>query len=161
MLEYCLMSQPPPAGSMPGARLRNQRTAALMRRDVIWQIGLPLGVAIVIVLVLAGLLIAPVGAPVRSVWADISLIFLIIPTGLAALVLLALIVGLAYLMFRLLRELPFYAKQAQDFVALATYRINNVAAKIANVVLSIRSFWAGVRKAAAEVRAYLPARRSG
>jgi hypothetical protein len=146
---------------MPGARLRNQRTAALIRRDVIWQIGLPLGAAILIVLVLAGLLIAPVGAPVRSVWADISLIFLIIPTGLAALVALALIVGLAYLMFRLLRELPYYAKKAQDFVALATYRINNLAAKIANVVLSIRSFWAGVRKAAADVRGYLPARRSG
>jgi predicted membrane protein len=152
---------------MPGARLRNQRTAALIRRDVIWQIGLPLGIAILIVLVImvyfiAGLLFNfPAVAPAGSLWADIALIVLIIPTALMALVVLALIGGLVYLMIRLLREVPYYAKKAQDFVALATYRVNNMAAKITNVVLSIRSFWAGVRKAAADVRAYLPARRSG
>jgi hypothetical protein len=141
--------------------LRNQRTAALIRRDVIWQIALPLALAGLIVLVLVVLLILPVGAPVRSVWADVSLIFLIIPTGLIGLVVLALLAALAYGLFLVLRALPHYAKQAQDFVALATYRINMVAAKIANVILSIRSFWAGVRKAAADVRAILPARRTG
>jgi hypothetical protein len=143
-----------------GARLRNQRTAALVRRDVIWQIALPLGVAVVAVLVVMGLLIAPVGAPARSVWADISLILLIIPASLFGLMGLALIVALSYGLFLLLRELPYYAKRAQDFVALATYRINMIAGKISEVVLSIRSFWAGARKAAADVRGYLPARRS-
>lgn len=143
-----------------GAKIRNQRTAALIRRDVIWQIALPLGLAALIVLVIAGLLIAPVGAPVRSVWADISLIFLIIPTGLMSLIVLALIIALAIGVFMLLRELPYYAKKAQDFVALATYRVSLVATKITNVILSIRSFVAGVRKAAADVRAYLPAKRS-
>jgi hypothetical protein len=143
-----------------GARLRNQRTAALIRRDIIWQIALPLGVALLAVLVVMGLLIAPVGAPFRSVWADISLIFLIIPTAVFGLVGLALVVALVYGLILLLRELPYYAKRAQDFVALATYRINMVAAKISDVILSIRSFWAGARKAAADVRGYLPARRS-
>lgn len=160
MLEYCVMAYQPKPGPPGGAKLRNQRTAALMRRDVIWQIALPLGLATLAVLVIAALLIAPVGAPVRSVWADISLIFLIIPTVLFGLVLLVLIAALAYGMYYVLRELPPYAKQAQDIVALATYRVNTVAAKIADVVLSIRSFWAGVRKAAADVRAYLPAKRS-
>ena len=143
-----------------GPRIRNQRTAALIRRDVIWQIALPLGLAALVVLVIAVLLIAPVGAPVRSVWADISLILLIIPTGLFGLIALALVGGLWYLVFRIWRELPYYAKQAQDFVALATYRVSMIATKITNVILSIRSFAAGVRKAAADVRAYLPAKRS-
>lgn len=160
MLEYCVMAYQPRPAPPGGTKLRNQRTAALMRRDVIWQIALPLGVATLVVLVIAALLIAPVGAPVRSVWADISLIFLIMPTVLFGLVLLVLIAALAYGMYFVLRELPHYAKQAQDFVALATYRVNTIAAKIAEVVLSIRSFWAGVRKAAADVRAYLPAKRS-
>jgi hypothetical protein len=160
MLEYCLMTYQPKSTPPHGAKMRNQRTAALIRRDVIWQIGLPLGLAVLVVVVIAGLLIAPVGAPVRSVWADISLILLIIPTGLFGLVALALVGALVYGLILLLRELPYYAKLAQDFVALATYRVNMVAAKISNVVLSIRSFWAGARKAAAEVRAYLPARRS-
>jgi hypothetical protein len=160
MLEYCLMGYQPRPVPPGGAKLRNQRTAALMRRDVIWQIALPLGLASLIVLVIAVLLIAPVGAPVRSVWADISLIFLIIPTGLFGLVAFALVAGLAYGLYWLLRELPYYAKIVQDFVALATYRVNTVAGKISDVILSIRSFWAGVRKAAADVRAYLPAKRS-
>jgi hypothetical protein len=151
--------QPKPAP--PGARLRNQRTAALVRRDVTWQIALPLALAGLVLLVLAVLIVLPVGAPVRSVWADISLIFLIIPTALIGLVVLALIAALVYGLIIVLRELPYYAKRAQDFVALATYRINQIAAKPANLILSIRSFWAGVRKAAAEVRSNLPARRSG
>jgi hypothetical protein len=95
------------------------------------------------------------------VWADISLIFLIIPTGLMGLVVLALVAGLVYGLMIVLRELPYYAKKAQDFVALATYRVSMVANKISNVILSMRSFWAGVRKAAADVRSILPARRSG
>lgn len=160
MLEYRLMAYQPRPVPPAGAKPRNQRTAAQMRRDVIWQIGLPLGLATLAVLVIAVLLIAPVGAPARSVWADISLILLIIPAGLAGLVVLALVAALAYGMYYLLRELPPYAKLAQDFVALATYRVNTGAGKIAEVVLAIRSFWAGVRKAAADVRAYLPAKRS-
>ncbi len=160
MLEYSSMSYQPRSAPPASARLRNQRTRALIRRDVAWQIALPLGVAALIVLVLAVLLILPVGAPVRSVWADISLIFLIIPTGLMGLVVLALVAALVYGLVIVLRELPYYAKRAQDFVALATYRINTIAAKLANIILSIRSFWAGVRKAAADVRSILPARRS-
>ena len=160
MLEYTAMAYPP-RPAPPGARLRNQRTRALIRRDVAWQIALPLGLAVLVVLVLAVLLILPVGAPARSVWADISLIFLIIPTGLIGLVVLALVAGLVYGLMIVLRELPYYAKKAQDFVALATYRVSMVANKISNVILSMRSFWAGVRKAAADVRSILPARRNG
>jgi hypothetical protein len=155
------MAYQPKSAPPNSVRLRNQRTAALIRRDVIWQIGLPLALAGLIVLVLVVLLILPVGAPVRSVWADISLIFLIIPTGLMGLIVLALFAALVYGLLIVLRELPYYAKKAQDFVALATYRVNMIAAKIANIILSIRSFMAGVRRTAANVRAILPARRSG
>ncbi len=161
MLEYSTMDVQPRSSPPTGAKLRNQRTRAFIRRDVTWQIALPLGLAGLIVLVLAVLLILPVGAPVRSVWADIALIFLIIPTAFMGLILLALVAALVYGMVIVLRELPYYAKLAQDFVALATYRVSGVATKIANVLLSIRSFWAGVRKAAAGVRSILPARRKG
>lgn len=160
MLEYFTMDDQPRQSPPTSAKRRNQRTRALMRRDVAWQIALPLGLAGLVVLVLAALLILPVGAPVRSVWADLSLIFLIIPTALMGLILLALLAAVVYGLVIVLRELPYYAKQAQDFVALATYRISGAATKVSNVILSIRSFWAGVRKAAADVRSILPARRS-
>lgn len=160
MLELPAMAyQPKAPTTLPSLRLRNQRTQALIRRDVIWQIALPLGLAIVIVLVLMGLLIAPVGAPVRSVWADISLIFLIVPAALLGLIFLAITSGLIWLAAKGLTELPFLLKRAQDFVALAAYRVDGAASSVSNVFLSIRSIWAGARKAAADARAIIPVRR--
>jgi hypothetical protein len=135
-------------------RVRNPRTQAKNRRDMIWQIAVPLGVAVVAALVPMVLLILPGGAPVRSVWADVSLIFLIIPTAFFGLVLLALVGALIFAAGYGLRELPFLFKRAQDFVALASYRVQAGADKASGVFLSIRSFTAGVRRAAKDVRGW-------
>ncbi len=156
------MAYPPASPSpLPSPRVRNQRTQAMIRRDVIWQIALPLILAILIVLVIMGLLIAPVGAPVRSVWADVSLILLILPAALLGLVVLAITSGLIWLAAKGLSELPYLFKKAQDWVALAAYRVDTAATSLSNVFLSIRSFWAGARRAAADARAVIPGRRSG
>jgi hypothetical protein len=150
------MSSPPRSPrALPALRLRNQRTQALIRRDVTWQIIAPLALAVVAVLVVAVLLILPVGAPARSVGADVSLIFLIVPAAFFGLVLLALFSGLAYGVYWLLRELPFYAKPAQEWVALAAYRVNGGAAKVSSLAMSVRSSWAAARRAAADARSYL------
>lgn len=119
-----------------------------MRRDVTWQIALPLGLAVVAVLALMVLLILPSAAPVRSPWADVSLILLIIPTAVFGLVILALLVGLIYGAWYGLRELPFLFKRGQDIVALASYRVQAGAGKVSGVFLSIRSAAAGARRAA-------------
>jgi hypothetical protein len=123
-----------------------------MRRDVIWQMALPLGLAVAAVLVPMVLLIAPGGAPVRSVWADVALIFLIIPTAIFGLIALALLVGLIVAAVYGLRELPYLFKRAQDFVALVGYRVQAGAGKASGVFLSIQSLTAGVRRAADDVR---------
>jgi hypothetical protein len=153
------MGYPTESPGVPVVRLRNQRTQALIRRDVIWQIIAPLAVAVLAALVVAVLVILPVGAGSRSVWADVSLIFLIIPAAATGLVLLALTAALVYGLKRLLSALPFYAKPAQDWVALATYRVNRAATKVAGALMSIRSFWAGARRAAKDVREVVPAGR--
>jgi hypothetical protein len=153
MLEYFVMTTPPrmrAAGPVP--RVRNPRTQAQIRRDLIWQIAVPLGLAVAAALVLMVLIAAPVGAPVRSAWADVSLIFLIIPTALFGLVLLALTGGLIYAAWYGLRELPYLFKRIQDFAAVASYRVQTAADKASGVFLSIRSIAAGARRAAAGVR---------
>jgi hypothetical protein len=153
MLELLLMSyQPGTPRALPGLRARNTRTQALIRRDVIWQIAVPLGLAILGVAVLAVLLILPGGAPYRSVWADISLILLIIPTALFAVIALAVLGGSVYGLRIGLRELPFLFKRMQDWTALFSYRATSATEKVANVVLTTRSAWAGARKAAADIR---------
>jgi hypothetical protein len=135
-------------------RVRNPKTQAKARRDMIWQIAVPLGLAVVLAVVPMVLLVLPSGAPVRSAWADVSLIFLIIPTAFFGLVLLALVAGLIFAARYGLRELPFLFKRAQDFVALVSYRVQTGADKASGVFLSIRSFTAGVRRAVKDVRGW-------
>jgi hypothetical protein len=144
--------QPRSPNATPGLRARNTRTQALIRRDVIWQIALPLGLAVLAVLVVAVLLILPGGAPYRSVWADISLIFLIVPALIVGLIILALLGGSIYGLRLGLRELPYLFKRLQDWTAVFTYRASRAAEKVAGVILTTRSAWAGARKAADDIR---------
>ena len=52
-------------------------------------------------------------------WAAVSTIWVIIPTLLGGLVVLAILGGLIYGMARLLKALPYYTGIAQDYVVLA------------------------------------------
>jgi hypothetical protein len=153
MLEYPTMTTlPPPLNPEKRPRVRNARTAAKIRRDLIWQIAVPIGLAVVVVLVLAGLFISPVWASVRSPWADVSLIFLIIPALLMGLIALALVAALVAGMVWLLRNLPYYFKTMQDFMAVFSYRVQTGADKAAGVFMSARSAAAAAQRAARDVR---------
>jgi hypothetical protein len=152
--------QPRSPSDLLGLRVRNTRTQALIRRDTIWQIGVPLGIVVAVVVVLMIIVGFVMTAPSRSVWADISLIFLIIPTALMGLVFLALLAGAVYGLRYLLREVPFFIKPVQDWMVLLSYRVSNVTERVANVFLSTRSFWAGVRRAAKDARSLVSVRRS-
>ena len=52
-------------------------------------------------------------------WAAISTIWIVIPVMLAGIILLALLIGLIYLMARALGALPYYTGLAQDYVYIA------------------------------------------
>jgi len=142
------VSPPPP----PRPRVRNLYTQARIRRDVLWQIGLPLGLAVAVVITLAVLLILPGGAPARSPWADVSLILLILPATVLGALVLVLVAALVVGLYFVLRELPGYFKLAQDFMAVAAYRIQTGAAKVSGVFLSIRSAAAGAQRVAQDLR---------
>lgn len=143
---------PPPLPAPKPPRGRNPRTQAKIRRDVIWQMAVPLGLAVVAAITLAVLVVLPGGAAARSPWADVSLIFLSLPTIVAglitAVVVWALVAGLVYV----LRELPPFFKLVQDFMAVVSYRVQTGADKVSSVFLSIRAVAAGAQRAAQDVR---------
>jgi hypothetical protein len=109
---------------------RNPETTRLHRRDLAWQVYLPIGLAVLALLVVTGLAIwAAVSgqAAVDSVWADVSLIFLILMTAALALLPLALLVAAIFGLWYALRYLPGYARVAQNYVALAAGYVRQAA----------------------------------
>jgi hypothetical protein len=136
----------------PTPKLRNPRTEAKIRREVVWQIILPLSLAVILTLTLMGLIVVQRDAPVRSPLADVSVIFLIIPAALWGLVFIALIGGLCFGIFYALRELPPLFKQAQDFMVQVAIKTNTYAAKVIDGVYSVRSVSGSAERAVAKIR---------
>ena len=146
--------------SRPSApRRRNPVTKAQIRRDTIWQILTPLAVGVVVVIVALVLVILPGGAAVRSPFAAVSLMLLIVPTVILGVLVLALVLGLNYGVWLGITRLPPYFKIAQDWVALVADRIQHGADSVSKVILKIRSTLAGVKRAANGVRGFLTFRR--
>ncbi len=88
------------------------------RRQFVWQILLPvvLSALLLIALIVLICIAAFRGDGDVSRWAAISTIWIVIPIILASLIFLLLLVGLVYLMARLLSILPVYTGAAQDYV---------------------------------------------
>lgn len=70
-------------------------------------------------------------------WAAISTIWIIIPVLLAGLILLAVLIGLIYLMARALQGLPYYTGIAQDYVYKARGYIIRSADMVVRPVLEM------------------------
>jgi hypothetical protein len=123
---------------------RNPVTHKTHGRQVLWQITLPLVLGVVVVLALA-VLAGLAGEAEASLWADISVIFLLIPTMLVALLFLLLVAGLIYVLLRLLKILPRYGLIAQNFVYKVEHRARSGANLAAEPILRYHSFVAAVR----------------
>ena len=131
---------------------RNQVTWEKHRRDVRLQIILPLVIGILLVFVLAVLVTLGSTAQV-SQWADVSLIWIIAPMLVVALIFLAILGGIAYGLAKLLQVLPFYTRQVQDFFLLVRDRASDVTAKMVAPILnyeskkaSQRALWRNLRR---------------
>lgn len=131
----------------PLPKVRNPRTEALIRRETLWQISVPLtlalllavGVMVVIVLGAAGRL----AAPTRPL-ADVALMFLILLAFVAGFVALAagaaLAVGLTYAV----RELPFLFKRAQDFLWVVALQTRSMTRQVDNRIVGVHLSLAAV-----------------
>jgi len=79
-------------------------------------------------------------------WAAISTIWIVIPILLVGLILLAILIGLIYLMARALGALPYYTGIAQNYVYIARDYIIRAADMIAKPVIAIDGYIENIRK---------------
>lgn len=137
-------------GLTPGLE-RNPVTHTRHRREVLWQITVPLVVGIVILLALA-VLTTMATADQASVWADISLMWLIMPALIAALVFMIFLAGSVYITVWLIRELPLYFRQIHLWLLLFGEQVRRVADMIVEPILRVQSFRSSIRTLNQQVR---------
>ncbi len=107
---------------------RNPLTHAAHKREVFWQITVPLVLCTLVCVGMTALVVwsAAVGNPEVSRWADVSLIWLSPPIVIGSLVMLVLVGGLAFGIFKLIQVLPPYARLVQDFFLRLHVRVRQV-----------------------------------
>jgi len=119
----------------------------LHRKQCVTQIVLPM---VVSALVLVGMIALVIFSTFKSDgdvsrWAAISTIWIVIPILFAGLVLIAILVGLVYLMARALDALPHYTGMAQDYVSIARSYIIRGADMAVKPVISLHGFIENVK----------------
>ena len=131
------------------AQERNPKTHAAHRREVFWQISIPLIIGILVILAAVGAIIFSTIQPVTEVgrWASVSLIWLILPSLLVALILLALLAGLIFAVSFLLSRIPHIALVIQLYIDQARNKVGQVLNLSAEPILRINSLWAAFRYA--------------
>ncbi len=111
-----------------------------IRREVFWQITLPLLVGVLLILGLGAWIIFTTtqGGSVRQA-ADTSLIFLLIPNMAMAVIPLVLFAGLAFGVIWMNRNLPAYLHQIQDVFIKIRNGVMQGADKLVEPVLNLKS----------------------
>lgn len=106
---------------------RNPITYQAHKRQITWQIFVPLGLGVLLVLMVA--ICATQGSNFQvSQWADASLVLMISSWMLVGLLSLAVVVVSVYGLSRVLRILPYYFFRSQGFLfrlQLRSHTINN------------------------------------
>jgi len=131
----------------PPFRERNPITHQIHKREVFWQITVPVVIGAVIVLAIASMVIlaTATGSGNVSDWADASLILMIVPTMLMVFILMLILAGLIYLITRLLGVSPFFFRRIQDFFFLASLRVGKAADAATEPFLRGHAFMASLR----------------
>lgn len=125
----------------------NQATRDNHRREVLWQITVPFVLAVLIFLafvVWVGIAGAR-GSGQISTWADVSLIWLILPTMALALIALIALSGLLYGIIKLIGMLPVYSLKLQRTLWKTQTILRSGSDTAVEPVLKIESVRAGAR----------------
>jgi len=124
---------------------RNPNTHKAHRREVAWQIVFPLVCGLIIILGLAvWAIVSTIQGGNVSQPADASLIFLLIPTLVIAIIPLALLAGLAYGVITLNKILPQYFFMAQEAIHKVQDGIQTGADKLVEPVIRLNSMIAAL-----------------
>jgi hypothetical protein len=118
------------------------------RRQLIGQIILPMvitGLSFVALIVLINVATFRENGDVAR-WAAISTIWIVIPIMIASLIFLAVLVGLVYLLKRLLNITPTYTGLAQNFVHKLAIRIRLAADALVKPVIFVDGIGASINR---------------
>jgi len=122
---------------------RNPVTYQLHRKETFWQIILPITIVSLLLLIL--IILLPRMTPDQaSVWADISLIWMIMPVMLITVLSLALLIASIYLILRLIKVLPFYSYQIQHWFSTLLFQVSRLDNKAVEPILRIRGLRASI-----------------
>jgi len=121
---------------------------AAHRRQVFWQIYLPLSVIVILVLCAGiGVLVAGIsGSGNVARWGNISLIWLISPMLVLTFISFIALAAMVYLLWRILHVLPSYTRQVQDFFLLVQRRVRIGSDAAANPFIRAHSIMASLRR---------------
>jgi len=130
---------------------RNPLTQQSHRREVLWQITIPVVVGTVLMLVVC-FLAATLSSPNASRWADISVIWLIPPGFLIALLMMLINAGSAYLLIRMIAAAPPFFFKVQNFLRRVQLKVAAYSNKAVEPVLRVQGWSASARAAKREAQ---------
>lgn len=129
---------------------------AILKRDAqvrhqqqfVWQILTPVLITLLIVLAILILLISSAGtaASTNEKWADISTIFMLLPTLLFGLLTLAVILLFAWLIDKLRKTIPPYTSRVSHVAEKASQITDRVTDKGLSPFIYIRSYISGAQR---------------
>lgn len=127
---------------------RNPATHQKHRREVFWQVTLPLALGGGLLLATAALTVwgGVSGRADVSLWADISLIWLILPWLLFTLIFVIILAGLVYAVTMMLKGLPPLAYRVQRGFQRAGVLVRSYSDRLVEPILKVNS--AGARAGA-------------
>lgn len=127
---------------------RNPKTHAQHRREVFWQVTLPLLIGIILLLAAVAGVVYSATQPATELdrWGYVSLMWLILPTLFLALILMIFLAGLVYLVSQLLRLIPPYAHVAQQYFEKGKTKVAQLSNLSIEPVVRLRSYWAVLRR---------------
>jgi hypothetical protein len=116
------------------------------RKELTWQIIFPVALSVVLCIALIVLINIATFRDNGDVarWAAVSTIWIAIPIIIGMLIVLALLLGLVYLMGRLLNVTPTYTGLAQDYVNKAVVYIKRALEAIVKPVIQLNGILASV-----------------
>lgn len=128
----------------PQADPKNKPSYQQHKQQRFWQITLPLGLAVLLIVVVFVLVIltASRGDPNAqvSVWADTSTILLLLPMLLVMVLAAVVLFGLVYLLSQLLRILPGYTAVIQTFTSTLAEKARAGTDAVVKPFIAFRSF---------------------
>jgi len=132
--------------------LRNYVTQARHQKEVFLQITIPIIIFFLIFLILSILAVYPATAEQDSLWADISLIFLLVPAIIILIILLIILVLSVYATFYLIKVLPNFFFRVYQWLSLMSDKVQWIGVVVTEPFIRVNSWMASVNKMSKRIR---------